>query len=136
MVFSEEEMKLQKTPYEISFVDEESGKTTKVKKVVVELIGGRKQNKSKEYEYEVKYAGSTSDSGDYLPAKTLKKMGWERPSRLLISRSPSVLDFTSVLFPRRTLRSISRIVVLPPSSELTTVCLLFLEDRRLRLYLP
>merc|ERR1719384_1985577 len=78
MVFSEEEMKLQKTPYEISFVDEESGKTTKVKKVVVELIGGRKQNKSKEYEYEVKYANSTSDSGDYLPAKTLKKMGWEK----------------------------------------------------------
>merc|ERR1719384_1867511 len=78
MVFSEEEMKLQKTPYEISFVDEESGKTTKVKKVVVELIGGRKQNKSKEYEYEVKYANSTSDSGDYLPAKTLKKMGWDK----------------------------------------------------------
>merc|ERR1719384_20971 len=78
MVFSDEELKLQKTPYEISFVDEESGKTTKVKKVVVELIGGRKQNKSKEYEYEVKYANSTSDSGDYLPAKTLKKMGWDK----------------------------------------------------------
>merc|ERR1712147_214328 len=49
-----------------------------VKKVVVELIGGRKQNKSKDYEYEVKYAGSTSDSGDYLPGKTLKKMGWDK----------------------------------------------------------
>merc|ERR1719282_673694 len=35
-------------------------------------------NKSKEYEYEVKYAGSTTDSGDYLGAKTLKKMGWEK----------------------------------------------------------
>merc|ERR1719384_658200 len=78
MVFSEEELKLQKTPYEISFVDEESGKTTKVKKVVIELVGGRKTNKSKEYEYEVKYANSTSDSGDYLPAKTLKKMGWDK----------------------------------------------------------
>merc|ERR1719384_298383 len=78
MVFSEEELKLQKTPYEISFVDEESGKTTKVKKVVVELVGGRKTNKSKEYEYEVKYANSSSDSGDYLPAKTLKKMGWDK----------------------------------------------------------
>merc|ERR1719384_1871243 len=78
MVFSEEELKLQKTPYEISFVDEESGKTTKVKKVVVELVGGRKTNKSKEYEYEVKYANSSSDSGEYLPAKTLKKMGWEK----------------------------------------------------------
>merc|ERR1719384_531420 len=78
MVFSDEELKLQKTPYEISFVDEESGKTTKVKKVVIELVGGRKTNKSKEYEYEVKYANSTSDSGDYLPAKTLKKMGWDK----------------------------------------------------------
>merc|ERR1712113_1355445 len=34
--------------------------------------------KSKEYEYEVRYAGSTVDSNEYLPAKTLKKMGWDR----------------------------------------------------------
>merc|ERR1712127_739573 len=78
MQFTDAEVKLQKTPYEISFTDEESGKISKVKKVVAELVGGRKTNKSKEYEYEVKYAGSTSDSGDYLPAKTLKKMGWEK----------------------------------------------------------
>merc|ERR1711966_429997 len=78
MQFNEEEEKLQKTPFEIQFVDEESGKITKVKKVVSELVGGRKQNKSKDYEYEVKYAGSTVDSGEYLPAKTLKKMGWEK----------------------------------------------------------
>lgn len=75
--FSEEELKLQKTPYEIVFVDEESGKMSKVKKVVSELLGGRKQNKSKEYEYEVRYAGSTV-AGEYLPMKTLKKMGWEK----------------------------------------------------------
>merc|ERR1712021_160904 len=48
------------------------------KKVVSELVGGRKMNKSKEYEYEVKYAGSTVDSGEYLGAKSLKKMGWEK----------------------------------------------------------
>jgi len=78
MQFTEEEQKLQKTPYQIQFTDEETGKITKVKKVVSELVGGRKQNKSKEYEYEVKYAGSTVDSGEYLPAKTLKKMGWEK----------------------------------------------------------
>jgi len=78
MQFTEEEQKLQKTPYEIQFTDDETGKITKVKKVVSELVGGRKQNKNKEYEYEVKYSGSTSDSGDYLPAKTLKKMGWEK----------------------------------------------------------
>lgn len=76
--FTDDEIKLQKTPFEIQFTDEESGKISKVKKVVSELIGGRKTNKSKEYEYEVRYAGSTIDSGDYLPAKVLKKMGWEK----------------------------------------------------------
>jgi len=78
MVFTDEEVKLQQTPYAIQFTDEESGKITKVKKVVTGLVGGRKTNKSKEYEYEVKYAGSTIDSGEYLPQKVLKKMGWEK----------------------------------------------------------
>lgn len=78
MQFSDEEIKLQKTPYAIQFTDEETGKITKVKKVVSELVGGRKTNKQKDYEYEVKYAGSTVDSGEYLPQKTLKKMGWDK----------------------------------------------------------
>merc|ERR1712127_736159 len=78
MQFSDEEIKLQKTPYEIQFMDEESGKISKVKKVVAELVGGRKTNKQKDYEYEVRYANSTVDSGEFLPAKTLKKMGWEK----------------------------------------------------------
>lgn len=76
--FTDEELKQQKTPHEFQIVDEKSGKISKVKKVVAELMGGRKQNKSKEYEYEVRYAGSTVDSGEYLPAKILKKMGWEK----------------------------------------------------------
>merc|ERR1719422_1795898 len=78
MVFTDEEIALQKKPYEIQFTDPDSGKVTKVKKVVSELVGGRKTTKSKDYEYEVKYAGSTVDSGEYLPMKTLKKMGWEK----------------------------------------------------------
>merc|ERR1712176_115428 len=78
MQFTPEEEKKQRTPYEIQFTDPDSGKITKVKKVVAELVGGRKTNKAKEYEYEVKYAGSTVDSGEFLPAKTLKKMGWEK----------------------------------------------------------
>uniref|UniRef100_A0A7S1D5I8 ABC transporter domain-containing protein n=1 Tax=Cyclophora tenuis TaxID=216820 RepID=A0A7S1D5I8_CYCTE len=78
MQFTDEELKKQKTPFEIQFTDEETGKITKVKKVVSELVGGRKTNKSKDYEYEVRYAGSTVDSGEYLPAKTLKKMGWDK----------------------------------------------------------
>merc|ERR1712127_569619 len=78
MIFTEAELKLQKTPFEIQFTDEETDKITKVKKVVSELVCGRKSNKSKEYEYEIKYAGSTVDSGEYLPQKTLKKMGWDK----------------------------------------------------------
>merc|ERR1712003_437567 len=78
MQFTPEEEKKQRTPYELQFTDPDSGKITKVKKVVAELVGGRKTNKAKEYEYEVKYAGSTVDSGEYLPQKTLKKMGWEK----------------------------------------------------------
>lgn len=78
MQFSDEEIKLQKTPYEIQFMDEESGKISKVKKVVAELVGGRKTNKQKDYEYEVRYAGSSVDSGEFLPGKTLKKMGWDK----------------------------------------------------------
>ena len=69
----------QKTPYEISFTDDESGKITKVKKVVLELIGGRNTNKQKEYE--VKDTGSNTTTGDYLPVKTLKKMGWEKATK-------------------------------------------------------
>merc|ERR1712051_1082490 len=76
--FTPEEEAMQKKPFEIQFTDPESGKVIKVKKIVSELVGGRKVNKSKEYEYEVKYAGSTVDSGEYLPAKTLKKMGWDK----------------------------------------------------------
>lgn len=78
MVFTPEEEKLQKTPFEIHFTDEETGKISKVKKTVSELVGGRKTNKQKEYEYEIKYTGSTVDSGEFLPQKTLKKMGWDK----------------------------------------------------------
>merc|ERR1712134_65884 len=78
MQFSDEELALQKKPFEIQMMDENSGKITKTKKVVAELVGGRKTNKSKDYEYEIRYAGSTVDSGEYLPQSTLKKMGWEK----------------------------------------------------------
>jgi len=81
MVFTEEEEKLQKTPYEFQYTDEVTGKVMKVKKMVAELVGGRKQNRSKEYEYEIKYTGSTVDSGDYLPLKTLIKMGWAKAAK-------------------------------------------------------
>merc|ERR1719199_831607 len=86
MTFTEEEEKKQKTPYEFQFTDEATGKITKVKKMVGELVGGRKTNRSKEYEYEVKYVGSTVDSGDYLPLKTLEKMGWLKACKAVDSK--------------------------------------------------
>ncbi|CAB9524963.1 [NU+] prion formation protein 1 [Seminavis robusta] len=76
--FTDDEIALQKKPFEITFMDEDTGKISKVKKVVAELVGGRKLNKAKEYEYEVKYSGSTVENGEFLPAKTLKKMGWDK----------------------------------------------------------
>ena len=78
MQFTDDELKKQKTPYEIQIIDEASGKVSKVKKVVAELMGGRKFNKSKEYEYEVRYAGSNVDTGEYLSQKILSKMGWDK----------------------------------------------------------
>ena len=57
MIFTPEEEKMQKTPYEFQFADENTGKIMKVKKMVAELVGGRKQNRSKEYEYEVRGCG-------------------------------------------------------------------------------
>merc|ERR1712127_1123604 len=83
MQFSEEELTLQKTPYAIQFTDEETGKVTKVKKVVGNLVGGHKINKQKDYEYAVWYAGSTVDSGEFLNAKVLKKMGWEKAMKVV-----------------------------------------------------
>jgi len=83
MQFSDEELRLQNKPFEIQFIDEQSGKILKSKKVVSELVGGRKQNRSKEYEYEVRYAGSVVDSGEYLPAKTLKRMGWDKAMKAI-----------------------------------------------------
>merc|ERR1712106_808425 len=78
MIFTEAEEALQKKPFEIQFVDDETGKISKVKKTISLLVGGRKTNKQKEYEYEIKYTGSTVDSGEYLNQKILKKMGWDK----------------------------------------------------------
>ena len=51
----------------------------------------------KEYEYGVKYAGSTVDSGKYLSANILKKMGGTRPGRLLISSLLRYCVFVSMV---------------------------------------
>jgi len=54
MVLTEEEQRLQKEPFEVIwYSDEDSKVPQKSNKVVIELTGSRRENKQKEYEYEV-----------------------------------------------------------------------------------
>eukprot|EP00981_Chlorochromonas_danica_P010982 scaffold3595_cov235-Ochromonas_danica.AAC.20 len=82
MVLTDEEAQLQKEPFEIQWIDE-NGKQQKANKVVVELVGNRRENKQKEYEYEVKYRDG---SEGYLGFKTLVRRGWEKASKAIDAR--------------------------------------------------
>jgi len=75
MVLTAEEEKLQKEPFEVSWVDE-GGVTRKAKKVISDLIGGRRESKErKEYEYELRYI--SGDEG-WLGYKVLNDRGWSK----------------------------------------------------------
>ena len=82
MVFTEEEKELQKLPFEVVWKDDD-GKTQKANKIVIELIGNRRENKQKEYEYEVKFRDG---SEGYLTMKTLEKRGWGKQCKAMDSR--------------------------------------------------
>ncbi len=82
MVLTEDEGKLQKEPFEVVWKDDD-GKTQKANKVVVELTGSRRENKQKEYEYEVKYRDG---SEGYLSIKILSRRGWEKATKGIDSR--------------------------------------------------
>jgi len=79
MVLTPEEEKLQKEAFEVTWVDE-NGTTRKANKIVSELLGARRENKNKEYEYEVRYKGG--DEG-FLPLKLLIKRGWEKGTKAI-----------------------------------------------------
>lgn len=53
--------------------------------VVAELLGGRRQDKSKEYLYEVRYTVA-SDAPQYLPKKKLEKQGWGKAIKAVDAR--------------------------------------------------
>jgi len=74
MVLTPEEEELQKQPFEVTWVDE-AGVTRKAMKTVSELLGARRENKSKEYEYEVRYKGGEES---FLGMKMLVKRGWDK----------------------------------------------------------
>jgi elongation factor 3 len=82
MVLTEEEQRLQREPFEVNWKDED-GKVNKANKVVVELVGSRRENKQKEYEYEVKYRDG---SEGYLSVKILARRGWEKATKAIDAR--------------------------------------------------
>ena len=82
MVLTEEEAALQKEPFEVLWKDEDD-KPQKAMRVIAELTGNRRENKQKEYEYEVKYRG---DAEGYLPLKTLQRRGWEKNCKAIDAR--------------------------------------------------
>lgn len=79
MIPTEEESKLQKEPFEVLWKDED-GKQFKANKIVIELLGSRRENKQKENEYEVKFRDG---SEHYLAYKTLAKRGWEKSCKAI-----------------------------------------------------
>jgi len=56
---------------------------TKYMRVVIELTGSRREAKSKEYEYEVKYRG---DAEGWLGAKQLARRGWDKACKAVDAR--------------------------------------------------
>lgn len=82
MVLTEEEAKLQREPFEVSWLDED-GKPKKANKVVIELTGSRREARSKEYEYEVKFKDGSEGSLGY---KLLTRRGWEKACKAIDAR--------------------------------------------------
>ena len=82
MVYTAEEERLQKEPFEVLNKDDD-GKVTKAMKVVTEFTGSRREAKSKELEYEVKFRGDTEG---WLGMKTLTRRGWEKACKAIDAR--------------------------------------------------
>lgn len=82
MVPTEEEARLQKEPFEVTWKDDD-GKNCKANKVIVEFLGSRRENKQKEYEYEVKFR---DQSEGFVGFKLLVKRGWEKNCKAIDAR--------------------------------------------------
>jgi elongation factor 3 len=83
MELTPEEEKLQKTPFEYTWKDADTGKVMKAKRVVRELTGGRLLDKKRGgYEYEVRWVGMTHSQNSFLAMSKLKKQGWSKAMRL------------------------------------------------------
>jgi len=81
LVLKPEEIEKMKTPFEYKWVDEESGKTMREKRVIEKLAGGRKTLKNKSFEYEVKWVGKPAGMNGYVHYDDLLELGWEKPMK-------------------------------------------------------
>jgi elongation factor 3 len=80
MILTEDEQKLQREVFEYLLKDEE-GKTTKLKKCVQQLTGQRRENKQKEYEYEVTWKNEGTEG--WVTQKQLVKQGWDKSMKVV-----------------------------------------------------
>ncbi len=79
MVYTPEEEKAQKTPFEIR---DENNKQRKV--TVASLAGNRKNTKNGDYEYDVRFIGqNAADEATFLPSKILQKQGWSKACKAI-----------------------------------------------------
>jgi elongation factor 3 len=87
MVFTPEEEKLQSTPFEFQWKDE-NGVNKKAKKIISDVLNSRRENKtSRELEYECHFVGDSPDSeGTFVPVSVLKKQGWEKSVKAVDQR--------------------------------------------------
>ena len=74
MSLTEEEEEILKKEITLELKDEEL-KVYKVKGVVDKLTGLRRQNKQKEYEYQLKWVGKSDDANVFVPLNKLEKLG-------------------------------------------------------------
>ena len=84
MTLLEDELKLQKEPFEVLWKDDD-GKQQKAMRVVSELLGSRRESKQKEYEYEVKFRGDGLEDM-YLGFRQLQRRGWEKACKAVDAR--------------------------------------------------
>lgn len=82
MQLTDEETRLQKEPFEVSWVDDK-GNPQKANKVVLELTGARREAKGRDYEYECKFRDGAEI---YLSMKTLIRRGFEKACKQIDAR--------------------------------------------------
>lgn len=78
MVPTEEEKMLQSQPFEFSWKDEDTDVLKKAMKTISEFSGGRRENRNKEYEYEVRFRDG---SENWVCSSLLTKRGFGKKTK-------------------------------------------------------